>query len=162
MALGAKPLKWFPVTSRPLIPDLKVGENERACSIVDFTSRKRNSRQTVKEGRIGVPLRKDCHLTPSLDWQSISNEVRNSSRRGRIQVRQNCDDVTWPRADLQLAIHPGRATAMSEASRSSVVRNGCAFPHTCHFDPGCALSNVLIDDVEIDPLRGHILFLFGE
>src|SRR5215217_9421936 len=51
-----------------------------------------------------------------LDWQSISNKVRNSSRRRRIQVRQHSNHITWPRADLQLAIHPGRATAMAEAS----------------------------------------------
>src|SRR5215217_6660102 len=51
-----------------------------------------------------------------LDWQSISNEVCNSSRRRRIQVRQHSNHITWPRADLQLAIHPRRATAMAEAS----------------------------------------------
>src|SRR6476620_3135420 len=56
--------------------------------------------------------------TPSLHWQSISNEVCNSSRRRRIQVRQYRDHITWPGADLQLAIHPGCATAMAEASRA--------------------------------------------
>ena len=58
----------------------------------------RGSSPTVKEGKISV----------SLDWQPISNEVRDSRRRGRIQVRQYRDDITWPGADLQLAIHPGR------------------------------------------------------
>jgi len=29
VALGEKPLKWLPVTWVPLIPNLKVGENER-------------------------------------------------------------------------------------------------------------------------------------
>ena len=43
-----------------------------------------------------------------LDWQSISNEVCNSSRRRRIQVRQNYDDVTWRGADLQRR-RPSRA-----------------------------------------------------
>src|SRR5215213_758940 len=60
--------------------------------------------------------RNDCQ--PSLlDWQSISNEVCNSTRRRRIQVRQHSNHITWPGADLQLAIHPRRATAMPEASR---------------------------------------------
>jgi|GEM_PF-2690512 len=36
-----------------------------------------------------------AHVTPepSLDWQPISNEVCNSSRRRQIQVRQNCDHI---------------------------------------------------------------------
>src|SRR5215213_852738 len=59
--------------------------------------------------------RNDCQ--PSLlDWQSISNEVCNSSRRRRIQIRQHSNHITCPGADLQLAIHPRRATAMAEAS----------------------------------------------
>src|ERR1044072_7876630 len=52
-----------------------------------------------------------------LDWQSISDEVCNSTRSRRIQVRQHSNHITWPRTDLQLAIHPRRATAMAEASR---------------------------------------------
>ena len=51
-----------------------------------------------------------------LDGQSISNEICHSSRRRRIQVRQHSNYITWPGADLQLAIHPRRATAMAEAS----------------------------------------------
>src|SRR5690349_21705094 len=58
----------------------------------------------------------DWHFS-LLNWQSISNEVGNSSRRRRIEVRQHGNHITWPRADLQLAIHPRRATAMAEASR---------------------------------------------
>src|ERR1051325_5492928 len=51
-----------------------------------------------------------------LDWKSIGNEVCDSSGGRRIQVRQHSNHITWPKADLQFAIHPGCATAMAEAA----------------------------------------------
>jgi len=37
---------------------------------------------------------------------------------GRSRFDKTATTSTWPRADLQLAIHPGRATTMAEASRA--------------------------------------------
>src|SRR5689334_17831349 len=77
----------------------------------------RNSPLALSQGgQNGVLLSATTASLSLLDWQPVSNEVCNSSRRRRIQVRQHNNHITWPRADLQLAIHPGRATAMAEAS----------------------------------------------
>src|SRR5689334_16977655 len=78
----------------------------------------RNSPLALSQGgQIDLLLSATTASLSLLDWQPVSNEVCNSSRRRRIQVRQHSHHITWPRADLQLAIHPGRATAMAEASR---------------------------------------------
>src|SRR5580700_9577552 len=54
-------------------------------------------------------------------WKTIGNKLRNLSRRRRIHVGQDSDDICGFRANHQVAVHSRGPSAMSKAAHTAAA-----------------------------------------
>src|SRR5260370_21870189 len=66
----------------------------------------------VIRGRI---VNRQLNRRPLFLGKPVERKIRDALSRGRIEGREDLNDIAWPPANFQITIHSSRASAVPEA-----------------------------------------------